>query len=204
MTNNEACKLIEDRMCFGRGVWTEHHHPVIDDYWEAGSMAIKALVAQPKYIEQLRWERDTAIQQLNKLGYGLGEEIRTDIDAISRQSVLADIESEMERIEKRTVYEEGYGKIGFVKAGTVVEHSVEIRNPKEIEYRDLDGRLKALDAIWTMVQAKPSLQPTFEEVPATTVIKEMSTTTTHYTFLWLDIFEKMNEMGYAICKRKKM
>lgn len=88
MTNKEACKLIEDRMCFGRGVWTEHHHPVIDDYWEAGSMAIKALVAQPKYIEQLRWERDTAIQQLNKLGYGLGKEIRTDTDTISRQAAI--------------------------------------------------------------------------------------------------------------------
>ena len=46
MTNKEACKLIDDRMCFGRGVWTEHHQPVIDDYWEAGSMAIKALIKQ--------------------------------------------------------------------------------------------------------------------------------------------------------------
>ena len=38
--------------------------------------------AQPEqpsreYIEQLRWERDLAIQQLKELGYGLGEKPRT-------------------------------------------------------------------------------------------------------------------------------
>ena len=43
MTNEEAIKLIDDRMCFGRGKWSEHHRPVIDEYWQAGEMAIKAL-----------------------------------------------------------------------------------------------------------------------------------------------------------------
>ena len=43
MTEQEAIKLIDDRMCFGRGKWSEHHMPEIDDYWEAGQMAIKAL-----------------------------------------------------------------------------------------------------------------------------------------------------------------
>ena len=47
MTNEEAIKLIDDRMCFGRGRWSEHHRPVIDEYWQAGEMAIKAL-EQPK------------------------------------------------------------------------------------------------------------------------------------------------------------
>lgn len=47
MTNEEAIKLIDDRMCFGRGKWSEHHRPVIDEYWQAGEMAIKAL-EQPK------------------------------------------------------------------------------------------------------------------------------------------------------------
>lgn len=38
--------------------------------------------AQPErgYIEQIRWERDTAIQQLKELGYGLGEKPRTQPD----------------------------------------------------------------------------------------------------------------------------
>ena len=50
MTNEEAIKLIDDRMCFGRGKWSEHHRPVIDEYWQAGEMAIKALEAEPHWI----------------------------------------------------------------------------------------------------------------------------------------------------------
>ena len=45
--------------------------------------------AQPdrELIEQLRWERDTAIQQLKDLGYGFGEKPKTD-DTISRQDAI--------------------------------------------------------------------------------------------------------------------
>lgn len=43
MTKEEAIKLIDDRMCFGRGKWTDRHMPEIDVYWQAGRMAIKAL-----------------------------------------------------------------------------------------------------------------------------------------------------------------
>lgn len=43
MTEAEAVKLIDERMCFGRGKWSEHHMPEIDIYWQAGEMAIKAL-----------------------------------------------------------------------------------------------------------------------------------------------------------------
>jgi len=50
MTNEEAIKLIDDRMCFGRGKWSEHHRPVIDEYWQAGEMAIKALEVEPHWI----------------------------------------------------------------------------------------------------------------------------------------------------------
>ncbi len=49
MTKQEAIKLIDDRMCFGRGMWSEHHMPEIDDYWKAGQMAIKAL-EEPHWI----------------------------------------------------------------------------------------------------------------------------------------------------------
>ena len=43
--------------------------------------------AQPEqpsreYVEQLRWERDLAIQQLKDLGYGLGEKPRTQPEII--------------------------------------------------------------------------------------------------------------------------
>ena len=50
MTSEEAIKLIDDRMCFGRGKWSEHHRPVIDEYWQAGEMAIKALKDEPHWI----------------------------------------------------------------------------------------------------------------------------------------------------------
>lgn len=41
-----------------------------------------------KVFEQVMWERDVAINQLKELGYGLGEKIRTDDDAISRQAYI--------------------------------------------------------------------------------------------------------------------
>ena len=43
MTREEAIRLIDERMCFGRGKWSKHHMPVKDIYWQAGEMAIKAL-----------------------------------------------------------------------------------------------------------------------------------------------------------------
>lgn len=38
--------------------------------------------------EQVKWERDIAIEQLDELGYGLGEKIRTSEDCISREAVV--------------------------------------------------------------------------------------------------------------------
>lgn len=43
MTREEAIKWINIRMCMGRGKFTEHHPPIIDEVWEAGLMAIEAL-----------------------------------------------------------------------------------------------------------------------------------------------------------------
>ena len=48
MTREEAIKWIDDRMCFGRGTFTEHHPPNIDECWQAGMMAIEALKDRPK------------------------------------------------------------------------------------------------------------------------------------------------------------
>ena len=38
------------------------------------------------------WERDVAIEQLKKLGYGLGQKIESSGDAVSRQAVHETIE----------------------------------------------------------------------------------------------------------------
>ena len=54
MTKSEAVELIDERMCFGRGKWSEHHMPEIDDYWKAGQMAIKALERPAR--KKGRWE----------------------------------------------------------------------------------------------------------------------------------------------------
>lgn len=48
MTREEAIKWIDDRMCFGRGAFTEHHPPNIDECWQAGMMAIEALKVRPQ------------------------------------------------------------------------------------------------------------------------------------------------------------
>ena len=72
MTKEETIKLIDDRMCFGRGKWSEHHQPVIDEYWQAGEMAIKALDAEPHWIPVTK-------EEMFKAGYE-GKEIRFRVD----------------------------------------------------------------------------------------------------------------------------
>lgn len=53
--------------------------------------------------EQIKWERDTAIKQLNELGYGLGEKIKPCEDAVSRQAV-DEIKELMTDMNGNTVY----------------------------------------------------------------------------------------------------
>lgn len=66
MTNKDAKKCVEHIRYHMEGgeCWT-------DAEFEAMDMAITALGA----IEQIQWERDTAIKQLNDLGYQFGEEV---------------------------------------------------------------------------------------------------------------------------------
>ena len=45
-------------------------------------------------VEQIIWERDTAIWQLRQLGYGFGEKMRTDGDLISRQAAIDAVKEE--------------------------------------------------------------------------------------------------------------
>lgn len=72
MTNEEAIRLVDDRMCYGRGKWSRHHQPVIDEYWQAGEMAIKALKAEPHWIPVTK-------EEMFKAGYE-GREIRFRVD----------------------------------------------------------------------------------------------------------------------------
>ena len=46
ITLEVANQLVDDRMCYGRGKWSEHHKPEIDEYWQAGELAMDALKKQ--------------------------------------------------------------------------------------------------------------------------------------------------------------
>lgn len=48
---------------------------------------------------QVQWERDVAVEQLELLGYGLGEKIRTDEDCISREAVLDEIDKYIKKAQ---------------------------------------------------------------------------------------------------------
>ena len=71
-----------------RTIHNGNYAPQIDE-------AIRRLKAQPSedydykaLWEQARWERDVALEQLEQLGYSLGEKIRTDGDCINRSELL--------------------------------------------------------------------------------------------------------------------
>lgn len=53
-----------------------HIHSPDEEVMAVLEMAANAIASN----EQIRWERDTAIDQLGQLGYGLGEEIKTPSD----------------------------------------------------------------------------------------------------------------------------
>ena len=68
MTREEAIKWVDDRMCLGRGTFTKNHPPNIDECWEAGCMAIKALKSDRPTGE---WVFDTQIP-IGKGAYSAG------------------------------------------------------------------------------------------------------------------------------------
>ena len=72
MTREEAIKLIDDRMCFGRGKWSKHHMPERDAYWEAGEMAIEAL-EQPERKKGKWISLDDLRGKYNTCGYKCSE-----------------------------------------------------------------------------------------------------------------------------------
>lgn len=100
MTNKEAIKRIKD---FGL------YHAIGDlpnsTYTvEAFEMAIRALENQDRGVvslgtyEQVRWERDVAIQQLEELGYGFGEKIRDEDKKMSKPT-LADMAAKLSEFD---------------------------------------------------------------------------------------------------------
>lgn len=109
MTNKEAIKRIKD---FGL------YHAIGDlpnsTYTvEAFEMAIRALENQDRGVvslgtyEQVRWERDVAISQLEELGYGFGEKIR---DEDKKSGEIMDIDVYLELVKRGIITDEdGHG-----------------------------------------------------------------------------------------------
>jgi hypothetical protein len=63
--------------------------------------------------EQVRWERDIAISQLKKLGYGFGEKIEPCEDVISRQAVLDGLASIAKAKAKSDAQKSLIGRVMF-------------------------------------------------------------------------------------------
>lgn len=96
MNNDEVTKIIDnykarfvDMVRYTDGV------PEMHKMEDALDMAINVLSQEPcndtvsrGVFEQVMWERDTAIEQLHELGYGLGQKIEPCDDCVSRQAVI--------------------------------------------------------------------------------------------------------------------
>lgn len=54
--------------------------------------------------EQVKWERDVALKQLEELGYGFGEKIRTDEDCIRREDALMALTGEWTEPTDELIY----------------------------------------------------------------------------------------------------
>lgn len=66
----------------------------------AHNILISCTSVQPQSLEQIKWERDTAIEQLKQLGYGLGEKVEPCEDCVSREA----LKERFRWLEKATKY----------------------------------------------------------------------------------------------------
>ena len=96
---------------------------IIDKYIERKDIAIKALEQLPSddsvfknLWAQVKWERDVAIEQLEQLGYSLGEKIRTSEDCISRKEAINEMSNAIKRVfaEHRDIAEKAMNKLPSV------------------------------------------------------------------------------------------
>ena len=84
--------------------WAEFWGFTVDEYEEFLDMPIKSLEQEPikdaflNYIRQVVKERDIAIEQLNELGYSLGEKIRPCEK--EQESIIGEVRAEIEKQEK--------------------------------------------------------------------------------------------------------
>lgn len=93
MTNEELIQSIQNHIDSGVGEY-ERYGLTLDECRQV----IKALEEQPNSLEQIKWERDTAINQLKELGYGFGEKIEKCEDCISRKAAKVSIQRKIDEV----------------------------------------------------------------------------------------------------------
>lgn len=96
-------------------------------------------------LDQYKWERDIAIQQLKELGYGFGQEPKTDGDTISRQAVIKELRKRLD-----ADYVDAYDFLEFLKRLPSVTPKL-ANNSKELERKngELISRQEAIEAVLT-------------------------------------------------------
>lgn len=77
MTNEEAINLLDNLV----GMVEDNHN---SDYDKALKMGIEALKKQSIF-EQIKWERDVALEQLESIGVGLGRKMDDVKEAMEKQ-----------------------------------------------------------------------------------------------------------------------
>ena len=109
LTNKEAIKRIKEFALYHAISDLPHSAYTV----EAFEMAIRALENQDRGVvslgtyEQVRWERDVAISQLEELGYGFGEKIR---DEDKKSGEIIDIDVYLELVKREIITDEdGHG-----------------------------------------------------------------------------------------------
>ena len=96
MTNQEAIELLDNLV----GMIEDNQN---SDYDKAFKMGIEALGKQGSY-EQILWERDIAIKQLEDIGLSFGEKTDRVKEALEKQ---AGIERALERLDKESNFFHG-------------------------------------------------------------------------------------------------
>ena len=113
MTNEEVREVLQEQI-------DKYGQEYDDRGIEALKTAIKMLEQQPSddsvfknLWAQVKWERDVAIEQLEQLGYSLGEKIRTSEDCVSKKIVLDMLENINAETEGVGFYYEHY--VDYIK-----------------------------------------------------------------------------------------
>jgi len=160
MRTDEAFKILKNAAWLG----SDEEREAVE---EAVTMACNALAT----IEQITWERDTAIDQLQTLGYGLGEEPSTDGDLISRQVAINDLEGKDPSqiwdtadvevwINELPSVQPDLAQILAYECGKASAQPTQTNMPNALKALDCVERQAAIDALFELYEYQRAFDPT--------------------------------------------